>query len=110
MARRAWADTVADLRGRQAVPAAQANAELLERAEATWSSRVEAHTSMHDLLFTRPGDGYPFQEQVRVAWVDEVFTFTLQAERGKTVTADRARAANAGSVLDAFLVQLVGEP
>lgn len=107
---RSWMQVAADLRERDGVPAAEANAGLLEDASATWAGRVIARTSMHDLLFTRPGDGYPFQEQVRVAWADEVFTFTLQVEQGMVVSADRARAAKAGSVLDAFLLQLIGEP
>ena len=91
-----WMQVVADLRNRHCVPAAQANADLLEGAGATWTGRVVPRTSMPDLLFTRPGEGYPFEEQVRVVWADEVFTFTLQSERGRMVTADRARPANAG--------------
>ena len=100
MPERSWTQVVADLQHRDGVPAAQANAELLASVGATWNGRVVPRTSMHDLLFTRPGDDYPFEEQVRVAWADGVFTFTLQAEDGKLVTADRARTANAGPVRD----------
>lgn len=99
----------AGLRRSEGVPAAVAASELVEGAALGWEGRVVARTSHYDLLFTRPGDDYPFEEQVRVAWDGGIFTFTLQAEHGKLVTADRARRSAAADVLDAFLAQLVGD-
>jgi hypothetical protein len=64
---------------------------------------------MHDLLFTVPGQVYPFEDTVRVSWADGAFEFRLTAKRGKLVTADRCHETNAPLVLDAFLAQLVGD-
>lgn len=64
---------------------------------------------MHDLLFTVPGEDYPFTESVRVSWTDEVFEFTLYVEHGKVAAADRCHERNAPMVLESFLVQLVGD-
>jgi len=63
---------------------------------------------MNDLLFTNPGDVYPFSAELRVSWVDEVFEFQL-ARGGLLVTADRCFADNSEDVLSAFLHQLVAE-
>ena len=62
---------------------------------------------MHDLLFTRLGDQYPFPRFVRVAFDadDETFTFTLWSSAG-IVAGDKTRHATAPAVLDAFLTQL----
>ena len=60
---------------------------------------------MYDLLFTLPGDQYPFDETLRVSWDDGVFTFCLVAS-GVVVTADRCQEANIVAVLPAFLGQL----
>ena len=67
---------------------------------------VSSHgTSMHDLLFTVPGDDYPFAAQVRVSWSDDAYEFRLS--RGSIlVAADRCHEQNALNLLDAFLVQL----
>ncbi len=62
---------------------------------------------MHDLLFTVPGYPHPFEESVRVAWEDDVFTFSID-ESGVVRAAEHCRRENASDVLDAFLVQLVG--
>jgi len=102
-----WSTSVDALRRRGAVPAAQATASLLERAEARWLGRVVARTSMHDLLFTLPGDVHPFTESVRVAWDEHGYEFHLFVEHGKVKAADRCSEANAEAVLDAFLMQLV---
>jgi hypothetical protein len=91
------------------VPAAQANAGLLAEAQTRWEGRVVARTSMHDLLFTVPGQAYPFRSSVRVHWEEDVYEFTLVAGGG-LVTADRCFQANALAVLDAFLLQLDTEP
>jgi hypothetical protein len=53
-----------DLRGREAMPAALANADLLATIEADWVRRVIPRTSMNDLLFTLPDDPYPFRAEV----------------------------------------------
>ena len=105
----AWNDSVDSLRDRTAVPAAQAAARLLQQAEDRWEGRVVARMSMHDLLFTVPGQAYPFEEEVRVSWTDGVFEFVLTAQHGKVVAGDRCRE-TAPLVLDAFLSQLVGDP
>jgi len=106
-----WADTVKRLRDINRVPSALANAELLNGARERWSGRVIPRTSMHDLLFTRPGDEYPFARTVRVASESEAFRFELRAGFPSVlVTADRATREKAPVVLDAFLLQLVGDP
>ena len=82
---------------------------------------------MHDLLFTLPGDEYPFRREVRVAFdpAVSVYEFTLcgrapgaylhePSEPGRApqtglITADRAFEATAPQVLDAFLMQLVAD-
>jgi hypothetical protein len=101
-----WTNTQAGLLART-VPAAVANGRLLEAMLNGWRDRVVARTSMYDLLFTRPGDRYPFSSTVRVAWADNVYSFTLSNEVG-VVDADKCFEPNATSVLAAFLCQLVG--
>ena len=64
---------------------------------------------MHDVLFTVPGDEYPFPDTVRLHWDDGVYEFVLQ-HNNLTVTADRCYEANVDAVLEAFLFQLVGDP
>jgi hypothetical protein len=100
-----WSESIASLRERTQVPAALANADLLSEAEAQWSGRLVARTSMHDLLFTRPGDTYPFPLVVRVSVDGDVFEFQLR-RTDLLVAADRATRLNARAVLDAFLMQL----
>jgi len=102
-----WEESVSSLLGRSAVPAAQATGRLLDSARGRWEGRVVPRTSMHDLLFTVPGYPYPFEDSVRVAWSDDVFTFTLIVSSALQ-SADRARAGSAPAVLDSFLLQLVG--
>jgi hypothetical protein len=87
------------------VPAALASADLLHEAEARWGQRLVARTSMHDVLFTRPGDVYPFPLFVRVSAHGDVFEFQLRRS-DLLVAADRATRPNANNVLDAFLMQL----
>lgn len=103
-----WADVVKDLKGRTNVPAALVNADLLESARARWDGVAVARTSMHDLLFTLPGDPFPFAGAVRVSWLDGVFEFRL-FRNGLQVTADRCREPNSRLVLDSFLAQLAGD-
>lgn len=106
-AEREWDESVGSLRDRSSVPAALAMGALLAEAKPRWEGRVVPRTSMHDLLFTVPGYPYPFEDSVRVAWADGVFTFSL-VEGGAVRTADHCHSENASGVLDAFLAQLVG--
>jgi hypothetical protein len=48
------------------LPAA-AMAGLLQQAKGRWDGKVTARTSVFDLLFTLPGDAYPFETTVRVS-------------------------------------------
>ena len=100
-----WGDVVKDLKGTTGVPAALVNSELLESARARWDGVVVARTSMHDLLFTLPGDPYPFEGNVRVSWLDGTFEFRL-FRNGLIITADRCSELNSSLVLDSFLAQL----
>jgi hypothetical protein len=108
--RASWVDSIRSLEEQDRIPAAAANASLLRVAHPRWRPIVMARTSMFDLLFTRPGDAYPFETTVRVSWDAEVFEFRLHDRAGfRLVTADRCHAANAPRVLDAFLFQLAGD-
>lgn len=102
----AWQHVQRSLSERGVVPAALANGRLLAAMPAGWHGRVVARTSMHDLLFTRPADRYPFPSAVRVSWSDDVYSFSLTNEVG-VVAADKSHEPNAPSVLAAFLCQLV---
>lgn len=103
-----WASSVISLRSRTAVPAAQANAALAEHAQPEWDGEVICRTSVHDLSFTLPGDDFPWQAEVRVAWAERIFEFRL-LRNGLLITADRCREEASRAVLDSFLHQLVAE-
>jgi hypothetical protein len=103
-----WTTTAESLRSLDQVPAALANAWLLDHGRDKWGHVVAARSSMHDLLFTRQGDDYPFQRTVRVSWRDGVYTFELAVPAGQ-VSADRCFAPKASIVLDSFLYQLAGD-
>lgn len=90
------------------VDAALHVARVLDEGAARWSQRVVSRTSMHDLLFTLPGDDYPFASEVRVSWNGEAFEYTLLRRR-LLVTADKCHEERASQVLDAFLEQLLAE-
>lgn len=64
---------------------------------------------MHDLRFVAPGDLGLRVEEVRVGWDTGIYTVTLQNRDGLVVTADHARPPAARDVLEAFLLQLVGD-
>ena len=102
---RSWSQTVAFLRSLDRVPSALATADLLEQAEARWTGKVVPRTSMHDLWFTLPGDPYPWSKDLRVSAIAGGFEYKLSRD-GKLISADRAFAATAPAVLDAFLMQL----
>jgi len=75
-----WPNCIASLYSHEDVPAAMAGGRLLAGAENRWERRVVARTSMHDLLFTLPGEPYPFAHEVRVFW-DEVFRVPTEHPR-----------------------------
>ena len=105
----AWDESIEKFRGLDRVPAAQANAGLLESARADWEmTPVVPRTSMHDLLFTNVGDEYPWGVSVRVSWSDGVFEFAL-VRGGLVITADRSGPENSVTVRGAFLHQLLAD-
>lgn len=75
-----WRESLGFLRGCTAVPAALANATTLVIARARWESHLVCRTSMHDLLFTRPGDEFPFEASVRVRVDGKTQVVELQVE------------------------------
>lgn len=103
-----WLSTVTYLRNLTTVPAAQANAVLADGAGTAWDGKVICRSSMHDLLFTLPGDDYPWRADIRVSWIDGVFEVRLE-RGGLLVTADRCRDEMSQVLLDSFLHQLVAE-
>ena len=103
-----WTATASFFDEHGLIPAAKASGWLLSQARPRWDGSVVARSSMHDLLFTRIDDPYPFERTVRVFWADDVYTFTLTAG-GLPVSGDRSRADMAVAVLDAFLSQLAGD-
>ncbi len=104
-----WRDATDGLRSRVNVPPALANAWLLDQARAKWGTVVVAHSSMHDLIFSRQGDKWPWPVVVRVSWSEGVYEFNLLVDTGILVSADRCLAPNASVVLDSFLYQLAGQ-
>jgi hypothetical protein len=90
------------------VEAARRTADVLDSSAPRWSRALISRTSMHDLLFTLPGDEYPFSSSVRVSWEQDRYEFRL-ARQSRLVTADRSFEVKAPDVLDAFLEQLVSE-
>ena len=100
-----WESTLALFQEMERVPAAVATGDLLRQAEDRWEGKVVPRTSMLDLLFTLPGEAFPWRTTVRVSHVEGVFDFQLVRD-GHLVTADRAGDTNAPVVLDAFLMQL----
>ena len=53
-----WAETSNRLRATRLIQA-HASADLLDAAATRWESVLRVHTSMTDLVFTRPEDRYP---------------------------------------------------
>jgi hypothetical protein len=102
-----WSESSEFLRSTGA-EAAEHKADLLDTVASGWSERLVSRTSMHDLLFTLRGDGYPFSRSVRMSWATDTFEFTLY-RRDQLVTADRSHSGKAPDVLATFLEQLVSE-
>jgi len=100
-----WRDSLYFLRSLSAVPAALANATTLLAATPQWSQRLVARTSVHDLLFTLPGDDYPFRSQVRVQWAAGTSTI-LRWQDDALAEETNAEADNVDRVLDAVLERL----
>jgi hypothetical protein len=105
-----WGHTVAVLRegpGDRAYPPWLANADLLDQAEHRWSGKVVPRIQMDGLLFTRPGDPWPFSRLVRVNFDENYNAWTFELVVSDFLrTADRAFAETVPAVLDAFLMQL----
>ncbi len=68
MADPTWQMSLDYLQSLHEVPVAVSNAAVLAQARGRWQHMVVARTSMHDLLFTLPGEDYPFRSSVRVRW------------------------------------------
>lgn len=68
MADPTWQMSLDYLQSLHEVPVALSNAAVLAQARGRWQHMVVARTSMHDLLFTLPGEDYPFRSSVRVRW------------------------------------------
>ena len=106
MIERTWDEVVATLRDRDAVPAAQAAAALLEAVRDGWEGRVLPDLWMHDLRFVASGDLGRGVAEVRAGWADGVFSIVFMDERGLVVSGDKCRSITAPAVLTAFLEQL----
>lgn len=61
-----WVESLDFLRTCLGVPPALNNAATLVAARHRWGQHVHCRTSMHDLLFTVPGDEFPFTDSVVV--------------------------------------------
>lgn len=101
-----WQSSLDFLRGLHGVPAAQANAITLTQARARWQHAVIARTSMHDLLFTLPGDDYPFTSSVRVQTTNGRHVL-LRWDRDTLVEENAADDDHIDGMLDAFLERLI---
>jgi hypothetical protein len=125
-----WRDSLYSLRSLSGVPAALANATTLLAAMSRWGQHLVARTSMHDLLFTLPGDDYPFSSQVRVKWatgastilqwqgdllVEELIDALMMSDLGQQATDVHVQRRGPGMVdakfdEDAFLITVRTEP
>lgn len=100
-----WQSSLDFLRELRRVPAAQSNAVILAQARNRWQHAVIARTSMHDLLFTLPGDDYPFTSSVRVQAAADHHALVCW-ETGRLVEQAAADTDQVDSTLDAFLERL----
>jgi hypothetical protein len=100
-----WQAGLDFLRDLNTVPAAQANATTLSQARTRWEHALIARTSMHDLLFTLPGDGYPFSASVRVQWKNGRHV-VLRWDGDRLVEEDATDADDVDALLDSFLERL----
>jgi hypothetical protein len=102
-----WVNSIDSLATLEKIPAAQALRRLLTHGREKWSGRIIPRASTHDVVFTLPSHHDPRAAHVHVTWIDGEFIFSLVAEQGQLVTADRTREPGAPQALDAFLVQLI---
>jgi hypothetical protein len=111
-----WDETISELQTMDHAFVAPLAA-LLDASKTRWEPRVSASRR---LLMHPPGMGVGFRDielsqqrkapEVFVSWTEGVYEMRLNSEAGLLVTADRCREENAEAVLDAFLLQLVGDP
>ncbi len=101
-----WPEAITRLRARTGVAPALAAALVLTEARARWEERVVVATAGNDLLFSRPGDAYPFPLDVRIGLAGTVYSVRLVAQTA-VVEATEARPANVDAVLDTYLRRLV---
>jgi hypothetical protein len=103
-----WQNSIDSLRGRIAAATAQASAGLLIGARQRWQHTLVARTAGNDLLFTRPGDAFPFDQSVQVSWREGTCHITLHDH--DSVIADEHRDhSRVDRALDTFLSRLAGE-
>jgi hypothetical protein len=100
-----WQQSMTILRDLSNSPAALGNATTLALARSRWEHTLVARTSMHDLLFTRPGDDHPFTTQVRVQWRDGISTI-LRWQDEVLAEETNADAMTVDATLDAVLEHL----
>lgn len=100
-----WKETAELLRSHPS-PEAIRLAAMLSEAESEWGTRVVARQSHNNLLFTLPGDPYPFKATSEVWYEAGTFTFNLRV-RSTLITADKCFEPSALRVLETFLYQLV---
>ena len=101
-----WAQIEDWLRGFKDNPPAQASADLLAAAATRWEPVLRAHTSLTNLVFSRPGESYPWSEAVWVSYKDGIFEFRLQGAAGGPAKTGRCPPEDAAAFLDDFLMQL----
>ncbi len=101
-----WRDSLLVLRELITVPAAQANATTLVGAHSRWQHHVVARASMHDLLFTMPGQVFPFPSMVKVTWAYGTST-VARWQDNQLVEQTETGAEHLDAVLDAALTGLV---
>jgi hypothetical protein len=80
-------------------------------ARDAWKGAVTPAPAWHNtrLEFSRADERGKRRAMVYVLWQDGVFEFQLLDKQGRLVSADRAFAATAPSVLYAFLYQVAGD-
>jgi hypothetical protein len=101
-----WRDSLLFLRELITVPAAQANATTLVAAQSRWQHHVLARTSMHDLLFTLPGQVFPFPSTVKVTWAYGT-SAVARWQDNQLVEQIETGAEGVDAVVDAALARLV---
>ncbi len=104
-----WSEGIDRLRLRTGVAASLAAAGVLTAARSRFEGSVVAHTAGNDLLFTRPGDEFPFPLDVRVSLTGKVYDVRITTPEG-LVDRSEATPADVDAAVAAYLDHLVGEP